>query len=219
MTDPPTDDCYPLECAWDLYAHPMSDPHTYRTAYMHLARVATCKQWGELWATLPGADVFVAHEVRIRKTRVVSFSFFRQGAKPEWEDPANHGGTTLTVRAHLSPSKVRETWTTLCADCARGAADDVVGVQVTQKWAGALKFDVWLRAHCDVAHATHTVNAATGLTFYVAPRDSPREREEATPQQASQEATPRAREETLQEAAPRSRRPPRPLPRPPRPRP
>ena len=196
-----------LECPWDMYAHPMSDPHTYRTSYFHLGRVHTCEEWGSLWRHLPGADVLAANQILVHKIRIVSLSFFRAGTKPEWEDPANHRGTTLSMRAVLPPAKAKEAWTSLCADCARGAADDVVGVQVSQKWGGSLKMDVWLRADCDVAHTTRFVNDSTALTFSVAPREERTPRKERTQQEERQ--VPRVSPPVVPR---RPRRPPRPPP-------
>ena len=153
----------------------------------------------------------LAHQLRIQKTRVVSLSFFRDGAKPEWEDPANHGGTTLTVRAHLTAFQAREAWTALCVDCARGAADGVVGVQVTQKWAGTLKFDVWLRADCDVTRATRAVSDAVGLPVSVAPRDHqpPRGEPREPPRDKAQEPS---RKRGPRKSPPLHKSPPRPPP-------
>lgn len=165
---------HPLECAWDLYAHPIADSTTYRTAYVHLGRASTCEEWGALWAHAPGGDALVGKYIRRKSDglRLVALSFFRQGAKPEWEDAANHGGTTLSCRVTLPPERAKTVWTVLCADCARGAADDVVGVQMTQKWGNTLKVDVWLKAGADVPRAIATVHETTQLTVGVAPREA-----------------------------------------------
>lgn len=168
---------HPLEAPWSLFAHTLSDASTYSAAYTHLATVATCEEWGSLWAHVPGADVLARADraIQLKAQRIVSFSFFRDDVKPEWEHPQNHGGATLTARVTLAPERAQDVWTTLCADCARGVSDDgVLGVQVSQKRGKphpTLKFDVWLHASCDAARMARLTSAATGLAFALAPRD------------------------------------------------
>ena len=173
-----TSSSHPLADAWSLYAHPLADASTYRAAYTLLGTVTTCEEWGALWQHVPGADSFAKHDVGVmlRKQRIVALSFFRGATKPEWEHPDNHGGTTLTTRTTLPPDRARDVWTSLVADCARGAVEDgLLGVQVSQKWgrhAPSLKFDLWLHATCDAARVSALAHASTGgLCFTIAPRD------------------------------------------------
>ena len=169
-------DAHPLECAWDMYFHPMSDPTTYRSAYLHVGRVHSCEEWGALWHALPGADVLVANQILVQQTRIVSVSFFRAGAKPEWEDPANAGGTTLAMRTALAPAQAGDAWATLCTGAAgETLGEDVLGVVVAQKrgarHGNLLKFEVWLRAGADAARVARLLGHA-GLKMAVAPREA-----------------------------------------------
>lgn len=108
-------------------------------------------------------------------TRIVAFSLFHHGIKPEWEDPANRQGKTLTTRVTLAPAEADETWTRLCVECVRGALDEgVLGVQVSQKssrHACVLKFDVWLAQTADAARVKRLVaQMLPVLQLEVAPR-------------------------------------------------
>ena len=159
--------------AWTLYSHGAADASTYAAAYTPMATVGTCEEWARMWnATRAGARS--DRRVLVRRKPVQGWSFFRVPVRPEWEDPRNQHGSTLTARVALAPAKAEEVWTALLCDCARGrAADEVLGVQLTHKWtrhAPAVKVDVWLARDAPVDAVRSWLAEATQLAFESAPR-------------------------------------------------
>lgn len=171
---------YPLEDAWNLYLHGSSDTTTYKTAYRHCLRIADCWAWGRMVRMLPNVKRFLDGRsvLRFDKTMTVtSMSFFKNDIKPEWEDPDNHMGTTITYRnAHTLPDP-NNTWIELLAFVAGNTITHVNGVQITQKWSrnGPLvKVDVWLPRHVNSKAAILDLRTRLGVEFDVAPRDGGR---------------------------------------------
>ena len=172
---------HPLPASWDLYAHTLAPGSAYQNAYTRLITLDTCEAWAATWNHVPGADTLATHSKVVkmkRGARVVGYSLFRLGVKPEWEDPANHLGKTLSVRTpSMRPDAAQKVWTALVVECVRGAADDgLVGVQCFQKRSGrdapvvVLKFDLWLCAHADAERIARHARTLTGLRFEVTPR-------------------------------------------------
>lgn len=171
---------HPLAEAWDAYAHTVADTSTYASSYVHLARVATCEEWGSLWHHVPAPRVFAQADrcLVIQGKRVTALSFFRHYVKPEWEDPHNQGGITVTARAILDPETAHDAWHTLCADCA-GCDTDLLGVQVLQKWTRQkrsyvpqVRFDAWMRAGSDAARMATHLSQLVSLPFDVLARET-----------------------------------------------
>jgi hypothetical protein len=160
---------------WSFYAHGVADAASYNAAYTHLITVTTCLEWGHAWNYVrPDCIARPDVAVKLRGMEVTAWSFFRAGIKPEWEDPSNHNGSTLTARASLPPEAATRVWTALVAECARGAAPaHVVGVQVARKRSKhgfSTKFDVWLSCHA-TPHLQAWVERVTGLRFELSKRD------------------------------------------------
>ena len=168
MDDPPID-------PWSLYVHGIADATSYKTSYVHMVTVSTCAEWARMWNHMHSECI--ARPDVIVKTQgidVTTWSFFRRGIKPEWEDPANHNGSTLTARVTLPPDDATNVWAALVLECARGAApDQVVGVQVTRKKSRhtfSNKFDIWLS--CRATPELHAwADLLTGLEFELGKRD------------------------------------------------
>ena len=84
--------------------------------------------------------------------------------RPEWEDPANRGGSTLSARYIFAKRRVAfDVWEKLVLDCTRGACPDaVIGVVCCRKFAKSLKLEVWLSSSADVVSCSAWVNEVTG---------------------------------------------------------
>lgn len=174
---------HPLPRVWDLYAHTLADTKTYSGAYTNIGTLRTFEDWGRMYNHLPGADVFAdpRHGLIFKlpdpvtkalvPTRIVAYSLFHEGVKPEWEDPANLYGTTLSARLTLTLEKARDAWNSLFMNCVRGAMDDgVLGVQVSDKAGGVVKFDIWLEKDTDAARIARFATASTSIKFQVTSR-------------------------------------------------
>ena len=167
---------HPLETPWTFRAHGRADATRYNECHTHLLTVATLEEWGPAFRHVPGADVFAAKGVTMAGKPVTGVSCFREGVRPEWEDPANAGGTTLAMRTALAPAQAGDAWATLCTGAAgETLGEDVLGVVVAQKrgarHGNLLKFEVWLRAGADAARVARLLGHA-GLKMAVAPREA-----------------------------------------------
>jgi len=154
---------HPLSHMWTMYAHHQTDSASYNKSYVKLMDVTTCEEWGQMMQYVPGAGLFAYRNVHIRigEKDVTGLSFFRDGVTPEWEHPANLGGTTLASRLRLEPCDATALWIDVLCECARGAtSDDVVGVHLVQKWHAlrrvpVLRLDLWLTSDADVDGVCH----------------------------------------------------------------
>lgn len=180
MSKTDTHPLYPLPDTWDAYAHTLAaDSTSYGSSFTHLACVTTCQEWGGLMHHLPSVGCFATHEAAPFFTksmrRIAGFSFFRHSVTPEWENPHNHGGITLSARMSMSKAKAQATWLSLCCECAGGLiSDDVLGIQVLQKRGKhnpVIRFEAWLRKGCDVQAIARYLREMSSLTFEVAKRD------------------------------------------------
>lgn len=157
---------------WRLYAHFQANANTYGTSYVHMVTIESLETWARVWNNVP-FHVLARDDsvVCVGGKRVTTYSLFRDTVLPEWEDPTNANGHTLTHRVTHNAARALplEVWKSLFVECIRGAEpDDVVGVQVTKKQTrGALvvKFDVWLRASADVAAVSEWLEHVVHLPF------------------------------------------------------
>lgn len=167
---------HPLETPWTFRAHGPADATRYNECHTHLLTVTTVEEWGAAFRHVPGGEVFAANAVTMAGKPVTGVSLFREGVRPEWEDPANAGGTTLALRSMLSPAQAGDAWATLCAGAAgETLGEDVLGVVVAQKrnsrQACLLKFEVWLRRGSDAARITRLLGHA-GIKMTAMSRDA-----------------------------------------------
>lgn len=159
--------------AWDMYVHFVPNTDNYTSSYTKLGSVETCEEWGQLWQyahidMIPRTDACVV--LTERMDPVIGWSFFRRGVRPEWEDPANSHGVTLSARIRST----QNIWPELVVDCARGATpDEVMGVQVTRKPGRVvmtLKTDVWI-CNADTANVYAWLQTlSTQINFMFVPR-------------------------------------------------
>ena len=164
----------PLPDPWAFYLHRRS--HDYRSSILATIPVRTCEEWARVYNHAPGGREFASGAtVQVKNTTsvVTTLSFFREGVHPEWEDPANRGGTTLSARNALSPQRIDEAWKVLLCECARNALDPKVqGVQLSQRWmrGPVVKIDVWVGPGSSAATATMLRTLLPDLSFAVAAR-------------------------------------------------
>lgn len=173
---------HPLEDPWTLYAHGCSNAANYQAAYVPVGRVATCEDWGSLWNHVHVEHIgSMDHVVSLHERIVLTWSFFREHIRPEWEDPLNTRGTTLTHRSHMTAPAAQQTWTLLAAECARGAfPESVNGIQITKRTARSpatalVRIDVWLRSDTprgQTSDFARLLQTLTHLSFDVCAREA-----------------------------------------------
>ena len=169
-------DSYPTQAPWTMYAHTAASPNTYTSSYVKLGTVASFEDWGRLWNHCHPQLVGSPHQmVVIKKAVVTSWSFFRSNILPEWEDPHNHDGITLSHRSVLPAESSFAIWESLVTSCVLGAQPSTVtGIFVTRKgryvrgheYGVMMKFEVWLREGADTSEVRHWLNVISiPLTF------------------------------------------------------
>ena len=122
--------------------------------------VRSCEEWAEMTRYVPSPYhmVMPGCTVVCRSKVIVSYSFFRHDILPEWEDPKNVAGHTLTARLRGGKNELQRVWETVTCDCARGyLAEHVNGVQFSKRYdhkQPLMKIDLWLPSTSDVSFVT-----------------------------------------------------------------
>ena len=144
---------HPLQHTWTVYVHGPSDNGTYTASYKPWWTLETCEDFGAFCHFFPPDEV-LKEGTNVMKTMdvyVTTVSIFKDGIKPEWEDPHNHHGHTLTTRYLFGTTKLpfHSLWKSLLAYLVGHTrlSFDVNGMQMTFKRShkGVMcKVDLWL---------------------------------------------------------------------------
>lgn len=166
-----------LPDAWSLYGHCASTAESYAVSYVHLIDVLTCEDWGRMMNWVRPIPVFLSPDQRllVHGRHMTSFSFFRSHVRPEWEDPHNRDGHTLSARAHIPLPDAERLWSDLLCECVRGAfPTGVLGVMLSQKSfrrTPCVKVDLWLSSHVSPDLVLEHLRSLTSLSFVQSSRD------------------------------------------------
>lgn len=158
----------------DLYAHGQSHSKTYGSSYVLMAHMETMEMFARVLNHIH-LDIVARGDVAVRLVQtqriVTTWSLFRSPIKPEWEDPANANGVTLTCR---NPNDVELAWRQLLYQWSIGGVCHTVnGMQLSRRHhkSGLLfRVDVWLDPGAVVQHITDWLATVTDLSFVVCPR-------------------------------------------------
>jgi hypothetical protein len=142
-----------LEYKWNLYVHYSCGSNEYNTSYEHIGTLDTIGKWQQYFCHMIGADILVSTNKHIyhKNNRVVSYSMFRDGILPSWEDKVNKYGKEWGCRQFLEPDDAKKIWLNLCADCVLGNID-AVGIRVLNKsntTRNVSKIEVWMEEKND----------------------------------------------------------------------
>lgn len=156
---------FSFDSMWSLRAHVESDAHSYKINYFHLLDVITIADWVFLRSCLRPGTVFTRSDVnyRVHHRTVCSISLFRDKVRPEWEDPNNEDGFTVSVRGSFSAEQVNGIWDDLVMEVVReGLPRSIVGIQIARKWIRKMpcvKFDVWSTRNGNKEHIIASLKA------------------------------------------------------------
>lgn len=140
---------------WTLFLHVDSQSDTYLTAYKEAISFNTCEGWARVFNNIPDAGVLASpkHEIYCDKEKVVAYSIFKDGIKPQWEDKLNEYGCEWGCRQQLDKEYISEVWYHIVASMVCGELN-VLGARVVNKntqLRNITKIEVWLGEEDDPA--------------------------------------------------------------------
>lgn len=134
-----------LEDGWAFFVH-MSGVE-YSHSYTKLLDVDTVGGFWSMFNVLPSPFELCHGTVRCNDSMVSAYSLFRQGIRPEWEDPKNAVGGEWGSRESVLPQYLPLLWRDLCMACVNEEFEDVLGVRLVYKMTkvGQIynKIEVW----------------------------------------------------------------------------
>lgn len=127
-----------FEHEWTWYAH--CTAQRYADSCVELGRIASVYDFWCHFNHIPDVHHFFTSIVRCRGNPIYGYAFFRDGIKPEWEDPVNARGGEFVMRVCTHEPKVAELWQALLLACTSNHAP-LVGVRCIAKM--PMKFEAW----------------------------------------------------------------------------
>lgn len=99
-----------FETPWVWYAHFHSASTNYGKSYVEIGRFATIAQFWRLFNSTPSIAAIHKGSVAMNDAQVIAYSLFRQGVRPEWEDPVNQPGSEWGCRESLDEAQFCTFW-------------------------------------------------------------------------------------------------------------
>eukprot|EP00327_Prymnesium_parvum_P008521 CAMPEP_0182818768 /NCGR_PEP_ID=MMETSP0006_2-20121128/12208_1 /TAXON_ID=97485 /ORGANISM="Prymnesium parvum, Strain Texoma1" /LENGTH=193 /DNA_ID=CAMNT_0024945271 /DNA_START=206 /DNA_END=784 /DNA_ORIENTATION=+ len=153
---PPAGGPHFLETEWVLWEHraPDKSSKSYEDNMEKLVEFATVEDFWNAWNHIPPpSGIFYDGKTKKRfSNRIVeSFSLFKKGIKPEWEDPANRAGAEWFCRRPFTPAQLDEFWLNLALGVIGETidpADEICGARLVDKSSNArcmYRLELWFR--------------------------------------------------------------------------
>ena len=136
-----------FETPWVLYAHFPCGSVNYGASYMKLGRIETVE---DLWCLLNNVpSILYLHDNRVtsKGSKVVAYSIFRDGVRPEWEDPVNAVGSDWGCRETLDRDKFAKLWLDYLLGAVGENIPHCVGVRAINKsnrTRALHKIEIWM---------------------------------------------------------------------------
>ena len=153
--------------AWTLWEKPVSthsnDHDHYASATRCLSRITNVEEFWKYWLCVPQPSELLDGKHFVREvdaasgalTQIDTLMLFREGVRPEWEDPANSSGGHLQYvfkLQGLSPGLLDEYWNNIAIGLVGGTvepAEMITGIRLLDK-SGAgrnscVRIEVWFR--------------------------------------------------------------------------
>ena len=99
-----------FETPWVWYVHFQCASINYGTSYMQIGSFSTIKEFWCLYNSVPEAGFIHDGSVTIGGYTIVAYSVFREGIRPEWEDPQNITGSEWGCRETLNRDQFDNLW-------------------------------------------------------------------------------------------------------------
>jgi translation initiation factor 4E len=148
--------------AWTLWEKPVSssnDQDHYSTATRCLSRITNVEEFWKYWLCVPQPSELLEGKHFVRDngdgvlTQIDTLMLFKEGVRPEWEDPQNaHGGHYQYVFKPNSvhPPQLDEYWNNIVMGLVGGTiepADMITGVRLLDKSTSGrnacIRIEVW----------------------------------------------------------------------------
>lgn len=144
---------YPLNTAWSIWEH-REGALTYGGNMHQLCTFNTLEEFWGYWNNIPKpSEMFGDSNVKrkfVNRT-VSSFSIFKDGIRPEWEDPENENGGEWSIRKRLFPESLNQVWDNLILGLIGEDIDpvnEITGARIvhrTRKGQDFIRLELWLR--------------------------------------------------------------------------
>jgi translation initiation factor 4E len=152
---------HPLHNSWCIWEHRDEKGSSYGDNLHLLCTYSTVEEFWGYWNNIPSPSHALFDGITPRRfvnRTVQSFSVFKKGIRPEWEDPQNSVGAEWAVRKRFNGPSLDELWTKLILGLIGETIDpddEVTGARVihkNRKDTDLFRFEIWLRSR-DLAKA------------------------------------------------------------------
>lgn len=152
---------------WKLWEKPVSthsnDHDHYASATRCLSRITNVEEFWKYWLCVPQPSELLEGKHFVRETdaatgaltQIDTLMLFREGVRPEWEDPANATGGHLQYMfkvTGINPGQLDEYWNNLAMGLVGGTiqlCDMVTGIRLLDKSTAGrnngVRIEVWFR--------------------------------------------------------------------------
>jgi translation initiation factor 4E len=151
--------------AWTLWEKPVmahsSDHDAYSAQMRVLSRITNVEEFWKYWLCVPQPSELLESKHFVREmeggglTQVDTLMLFREGVRPEWEDPANSSGghfQFMFKTGGMPPAQLDEFWNNIAIGIVSGTVqpnDLVTGIRLLDKSTtgrnSCIRIEVWFR--------------------------------------------------------------------------
>jgi len=157
--------------AWVLWEKPIqnhSNDHDHYSAAMRvLSRMSNVADFWKYWLCVPQPSELLEGKHFVREhnnntgdlTQIDTIMLFREGVRPEWEDPANASGghyQFMFKPANIQPGQLDEYWNNIVMGVLGGTIEPseiITGIRLLDKSTGGrnacIRIEVWFRSFND----------------------------------------------------------------------
>lgn len=133
----------PLQNEWSFWEHRKQNVQKYNTYSTDLYKLGDFNSVETFWQfknNIPQpSNIFYTQETGEKcfpDRKIESYSMFKKGIKPEWEDPANGKGGEIFVRGYLTSENLDKYWELLCLGLIGETIDpedEICGIRIVDK--------------------------------------------------------------------------------------
>ena len=122
-----------FENPWIWYGHYPCASTNYGKSYIEMGRFQTIAEFWQMYHHFPSIDAVHDGMVSINGYHIIAYSLFREGIKPEWEDPVNIIGSEWGCRENLDKARFNELWFSYILGAIGENITNCVGVRAINK--------------------------------------------------------------------------------------
>ncbi|ETV95132.1 hypothetical protein H310_11401 [Aphanomyces invadans] len=146
---------HPLHTAWSIWELREMSKGNYADKLHKLCTFKCVEDFWGYWNNLPKPSQVLNDGITKKKLgdrAIESFCFFRDGIKPEWEDPINLSGGEWQVALKLQAEELDDLWEKLVLGMIGETIDpdaEITGARIihkNKKDTHSYRFELWLRS-------------------------------------------------------------------------